>query len=174
MARKVLTRSDVLDALSASPRRIAHLTSGIPAAQLQTPPGPKEWSVNEVLAHLRSCADVGGAAIAAIVAEDGVTLKGVDPRTWIKKTDYPRLAFRQSFRAFSAQRDELLAILEPLPPAAWSRRAIVTGGGVSSEKTVSFYAEWLAGHEQRHLRQIAQIVGRRDDQILRGRTLVRR
>lgn len=158
MPERLLPIEQVLTLLAEAPPRIAALTAGLSPAELRTRPGPDEWSANGVLAHLRSCADVWGDCIATIVAEDRPTLRAVDPRTWMERTDYPDLAFRPSFDAFAAQRDELLAVLEPLPPEDWSRVATVTGAGKPLGRTVHFYAQWLATHERTHLRQIQRTV----------------
>jgi thiaminase len=61
-------------------------------------------------------------------------------------------------QAFTAQRAALLAVLQPLTPEAWSRTALVTGAGKPRERTVQIYAQWLANHEQSHIRQIERIV----------------
>ena len=61
-----------------------------------------------------------GDCIATILAEDRPTIRAVNPRTWIKKTDYPNLEFRPSLRAFTTQRADLLAVLKALPPEGWS------------------------------------------------------
>jgi hypothetical protein len=111
-----------------------------------------------VLAHLRACGDIWGGCIAAIVAEERPTLRAVNPRTWIEQTDYPELEFQPSLRAFAAQRADLLALLEPLPPDGWGRSATVTGAGKVLERTVLFYADWLARHERPHVKQIERIV----------------
>ncbi len=104
-----------------------------------------------------------GGYIATIAAEEHPTIRAVNPTTWIKQTDYPELEFAPSFRAFGRQRAELLALLRPLPRAAWSRSATVTGGGSPRERTVLDYARWLANHERSHLRQIARLAsGPRD------------
>lgn len=157
-ASKSLTIDQVLTLLAEAPSRIAALTAGLKPAQLNNAPKPGEWSVNEVLAHLRSCADVRGDIIPTILAEDHPTLRAIDPRTWIKQTNYLDMDFRPSFEAFARQRAELLAILEPLPLAAWSRAATVTGAGKILERTVLFYAQWLAGHERQHVKQVKRIV----------------
>ncbi len=93
-----------------------------------------------------------------MLAEDRPTLRAVNPTTWIKRTDYPDLEFEPSFDAFAAQRADLLAVLELLPPEAWSRAATVTGAGRVLERTVLFYARWLAGHERPHVKQVERIV----------------
>jgi len=62
-----------------------------------------------------------------VLDEDEPTIRAINPRRWIKDTDYPALEFAPSLRAFSRQRAGLLALLEPLPPKAWTRTANVTG-----------------------------------------------
>ncbi len=152
-----LTSERLLTLLAATPPRLAALTVDLTPAHLRTSPASDEWSANDVLAHLRACADMWGACITAMVAEDSPTLRAINPRTWINQTDYLELDFQPSLRAFTAQRAELLAILEPLPPEGWSRAATVTGAGKPLERTVLFYAEWLARHERPHLKQIERI-----------------
>lgn len=143
--------------LAAAPPRIAALTDGLTPTQLRTVPDPDGWSVNDVLAHLRSCSDVWGDCIRVLIAEDHPTLRAINPRAWITQTDYPALEFEPSFRAFATQRAALLAFLEPLPPAAWSRTATLTGAGRPLVRTVVSYAERLAIHERQHYKQIERI-----------------
>lgn len=158
MPSRSLTTEQVLTLLAETPTRLAALTAGLAPAQLRTTPDHDGWSANDVLAHLRACADVWGGCIAAIIAEETPMLRAIDPRTWIKQTDYPDLEFRSSLRTFTTQRADLLAVLEPLPPDGWLRSATVTGAGKPLERTVHFYAQWLARHERTHVKQIGRIV----------------
>ena len=158
MPDRPLTFEQVLALLAETPARLAALTAGLAPAQLRSQPDQDAWSANDVLAHLRACADVWGGCIAAMLAEDRPTLRAVNPRTWIERTDYRDLEFGPSLRAFAAQRADLLAVLEPLLPADWSRAATVTGAGKVLERTVRSYAEWLARHERPHVKQVARIV----------------
>ncbi len=68
------------------------------------------------------------------------------------------LAFEPSFRAFRDQRASLMALLKPLPRSCWSRAATVTGAGAPLERTVLFYAEWVARHERPHVEQVERLV----------------
>lgn len=158
MTKSSLTFEQVLTLLAETPRRIAALTNGLTPAQLQTPPNHDEWSANDVLAHLRACADVWGNCIVAIIAEDMPTLRAVNPLTWIKKTDYLELEFQPSLRSFTTQRADLLTVLEPLPHEGWSRASTVTGAGNVLERTVLFYGQWMARHERQHIKQVERIV----------------
>ncbi len=158
MPSRSLTIEQVLTLLAETPPRIAALTAGLAPAQLHTRPNHDEWSANDVLAHLRACADVWGNCIMAMIAQDTPTLRAVNPLTWIKKTDYLEREFRPSLRSFATQRADLLAVLEPLPPEGWSRAATVTGAGKVLERTVLVYAQWLARHERQHVKQVERIV----------------
>lgn len=158
MPQGPLTIEQVLTLLVQAPPRLAELTAGLKPAQLRTTAVLGEWSAVEVLAHLRACADVWGTCIATTIAEDEPTLKAVNPRAWITKTDYPELDFLVSLHSFTAQRAELVAVLESLPDNAWSRTATVTGAGKILERSVLFYARWLARHERQHIKQIERLV----------------
>jgi hypothetical protein len=155
---RALTIEQALTLLEATPPRLAALTDGHAPAQLRTAPGLDEWSANDVLAHLRACADMWGGYIMAILAEDTPTLRAVNPRTWIEQTNYRELDFRPSLQAFTTQRAELLAMLKPLPAAGWSRSATITGAGKPLTLTVLSYAQRLARHERPHVKQIERIV----------------
>ena len=157
MARELLTTAQILTLLAENPERIAALTDGLASAQLIMRPRDA-WSANDVLSHLRSCSDVWGRCIATMLAEDHPTLRAVNPRTWIKSTNYLELEFHPSFWSFKKQRRDLLAILEPLPDKAWSRSATVTGAGNELRRTVHLYSQWLARHERTHVKQIERIV----------------
>ena len=158
MPNKTLTIEQVLSLLVETPRRIDALTADLTPAQLHTTPARDEWSANDVLAHLRACADVWGNCMVTMIAKDRPTLRAVNPWTWINSTNYLELEFRPSWRAFGRQRAELLAVLDPLPLKGWSRTATVTGAGAVLQRTVLFYGRWLAGHERPHVKQVERIV----------------
>ena len=160
MARGVMTNHQVLELLHLTPARLRELSRGIDDELLATPPDGDEWSPREVLAHLRACCDRWGEAATRIVREDGPTIQGINPRHWIKQTDYPTLAFSTSLRAFVRQRKALLGVLDPLDDAQWRRTGTTVGAGAPLTHSVYFYAEHLARHERTHVKQLAKMVGR--------------
>ena len=137
--------------LAATPSRLAAV-AGSPG--LDERPGPDDWSAGEVLAHLRSCGEVWGGCIRRILAEDVPTIRAVNPRTWIERTDFAELGFADHLPAFLESRRSLLELLSGLDVAAWERRALVTGAGRPVERTVLSYAAWLASHERPHVAQL--------------------
>jgi len=157
MSKTSLPIEQILDLLNKHPQQIAELTANLTSAQLHTPPSAGEWSINDILAHLRSCEDMWGKAINTLLAQDKPTIKAVNPTTWIKQTNYPEQKFRTSLRTFTQQRTELLATLNTLPHKSWSRSATVTGAGKPLTLTVFSYANRLAIHERAHVKQIGRI-----------------
>jgi uncharacterized damage-inducible protein DinB len=148
----------VLNSLAATPRLIATASEGLSPAQLRFKPDDDTWSMNEVLAHLRACADVWGKSIMAMIVQDHPTLRYISPRSWIKRTDYLSLHFRLSFEAFSTQRQALLQSLKALEPIDWSRGATFTATTKGREQTVLSYAQRISRHEVEHCEQISTLV----------------
>jgi len=157
MPRRSLAVDRTLTLLAENPPRIAELTAGLSPAQLRAIPGPDEWSANDVLAHLRCCADVWGGGIRTMIDQESPTIRAVSPRGWIKRTNYLDLEFAPSLHAFVAQRADLLALLDPLSAMDWSRTATVRNSGKAQTWTMLSYVERLANHEQQHLDQFARI-----------------
>ncbi len=159
MTNKYLPIDKILAILKETPPRLTKLTSGLVSAQLHIAPSAGEWSVNEVLAHLRACDDVwGNYYIMTILAQDQPTIKARNPRTWIKNTDYLEQDFQSSLRAFTKQRKKLLAVLESLSSKDWARTNTLIGAGKPLRQTLISHADGLARHERAHLKQIEHIL----------------
>lgn len=158
MARTELPLEQTLALLAGAPERIAEMAAGLDPAQLRARPNEDEWSANDVLAHLRSCSDVWGDCIRTMLVEDGPTIRAIDPRTWQRRTDYPDLEFCPSLDAYTAQRSDLMAVLESLSPEDWSRTATMTGAGKPIVRTLRSFAERLAIHERPHIKQIRRVI----------------
>jgi hypothetical protein len=149
----------IVTALAEQPKAIASVTSDLSEPRLHAVPDRGEWSLNDVLAHLRACSDTWGRYIATILADDRPTIKAMNPTTWITHTDYRELEFAPSLRAFRRQRARLLTLLRSLPTSGWSRAAIVTGAGRPRDVTVIEYARRLANHERSHVKHIERLAG---------------
>jgi uncharacterized damage-inducible protein DinB len=148
----------VLMVLSETPKEIARIARGRSHQQLHRKPEANAWSPQEIVAHLRACADVWGRSIDRMLAEDHPTICYVSPRTWIKKTDYLQQDFRDSLRAFSHGRATLVETLRGVDTQGWLRRATFTATTLGREATVLSYATRIADHEVRHLGQLHRTV----------------
>jgi uncharacterized damage-inducible protein DinB len=148
----------VLTLLSGTPRDIARIVKGLSERQLQRQPHTDAWSAQQVVAHLRACADAYGHWITRMLAEDHPTIRYVSPRGWIRKTDYLQHNFSETLDGFSKERSRLLAVLTTLKPGEWARGATFTGTVSGRNGTVLSYAARMANHEVGHLDQIRRTV----------------
>ena len=148
----------VLKVLATTPRRIAAASQVFENARLHFKPDEATWSANELLAHLRACADVWGKSMLMMLAQDQPTLRYVSPRTWIRKTDYLELEFGVSLQAFTRQRQELVKSLKVLEIKDWSRSATFTATTKGRQQTVFSYARRMANHENEHCEQLEALL----------------
>lgn len=145
---------ETLALLTESPGRIAAATRELEHVALHAQPEPGAWSINDILAHLRACADVWGGTIESMLSEQDPALPEIHPRQWIKRTDYREQSFQDSFRSYFEQRGQLLNTLKGLAFDDWSRGALIGG----RRHTVFSQARRLAKHEDEHCRQIEEML----------------
>ena len=148
----------VLKQLAATPRQLAALSRHWDDSRLQARPGDETWSPNEILGHLRVCADVWGKSIMAMIMQDHPTMRYVSPRSRLKKTNYLQLEFGVSLEAFAQQRKDLLQVLKALSHQDWSRGATFTATTRGREQTVLSYACRMANHEGVHCEQMQAVL----------------
>jgi len=140
--------------LSKTPLRISQAAKRLDEARLQFKADMKSWSANDILAHLRSCADLWTHSIYAMLAEDEPVLSDINERNWAKATRYSELPFAESFQVFSLQRENLLRVLKVLPCESWGRSAII----FERRHTVFTQTRRMVKHEQEHCEQIASLL----------------
>jgi len=143
-----------LQIISETPQRIRDAVKNIDEARLQFKADAKGWSVNDILAHLRSCADLWGHSIYAMLAEKEPVFSDVDERKWAKATRYFELPFAESFEAYALQRASLLRVLRDLPFESWERSAII----FERRHTVFSQVRRMAKHESEHVAQIEALL----------------
>ena len=140
--------------LSETPQRIVQAVDDMDPARLQQRVDAKSWSANDILAHLRSCADLWTHSIYAMLAEMEPQFSDIDERKWAKITRYVELPFEESFQAFSLQRKNLLRVLQELPFESWERSAIIFG----RKHTVFTQTRRMAKHEAEHIEQLESLL----------------
>ena len=84
---------ETLAMLGEAPRYIETLAKTVTANALGMKPDRDSWSLREILAHLRTCADIWGKDIRQMLNEDKPTIRYVSPRSFMKKTKYASTEF---------------------------------------------------------------------------------
>ncbi len=139
-----------LDILTSTPRRLVTCTAGVGEHELHESPGLGQWSVAEVLAHLRACEELWSYSIYAMLSQENPTLALLDERKWARVTRYAEGSFQNNFQTFVLRRAELVAVLRGLPFDAWSRSADIGG----RRHTIFGQVRRIALHELEHVEQI--------------------
>lgn len=140
--------------ISETPQRITQAAKGLEESRLQFRPEGKSWSVNDILAHLRSCADLWTHSIYAMLAENEPVFSDINERKWTKVTRYAELPFAESFHVYSLQRENLLRVFKDLPFESWERSAMI----FERKHTVFTQVRRMAKHEQEHVKQIEALL----------------
>lgn len=143
-----------LKLIEETPHFLAQATEGMDDAFLRAKSEKKSWSANDILAHLRSCADIWTYSIYAMLAAHDPELPDINERKWANVTCYAALPFAKSLEAFSLQRENLLWVLKALPFEAWEKSAMIFG----RKHTIFTQTRRLAKHETEHCEQIKELL----------------
>src|SRR5574340_244034 len=98
----------VLALLQETPGRLEAMAAKHSAAALAAQPDAKSWSAQEILAHLRACADLWTHSIYAMLAEKTPELPDLDERKWVRAAAYAEVPFKEALVVFKLQRGNLV------------------------------------------------------------------
>lgn len=142
----------LIHTLRASPAALANLTAEIPKSHWIDRPFPGEWSLTEILCHLRDADhEVNLPRMKTVLHEFNPFLVGMDTDSWAVERLYNQQDGPTALHDFTHYRMEILHILDHLSPKDWDRPARhAIFGPTRLEELVSI----AAGHDRLHLRQV--------------------
>ena len=140
-------RQDRIDRYARGPARLKAALGRVPEEARKWRPGPKKWSVHEVVCH---CADSelnAAARIRYLVAEKDPVIVGYDQAEWAKRFDYHQHPIETALQTVEAVRANTVALLRHLPADAWSREGRHTETGrYAVDDWLNSYGEHLEKH----------------------------
>lgn len=145
---------DLLDALRATPGIYEAVLQDCTQEQAQAARGgDEEWSVVEVICHLRDAEERALERMRLIRDKVDPHLTSYDQERWARERNYAVASLREALTAFVRFRELHTAELAKLPAQEWER----TGqheeqGGI----TISSHALHLVSHDMIHAAQIAR------------------
>ena len=153
--------ASLLALLRASPAALAGLLGPLPAEALRARITDEEWSVTEVLCHLRDVErEVDQPRIRKILDEEEPFIAAEMPDEWAKPRSYQDQDGMGALREFTALRIQTLEMLTGLEPDQWSRKARHSIlGPTSLQEMVGFNAE----HDRLHIQQIWKTLEGREE-----------
>ena len=151
------TAKDLIDALRAAPVVLDTLLTGVTQTQaMQARGGDENWSVVEVLCHLRDAEERAVERMRLMRDQSEPMLAAFDQEQWAHERNYAAADLREALKSFLQFRAAHLAELSLLPMESWDRT------GYHSEMgriTLASHTLHIVSHDAIHLAQIARQLG---------------
>jgi hypothetical protein len=148
---------DLIDALEATPETLAALLVGVSQAQARAARGGDEnWSVIEVLCHLRDAEEISLQRMQAMRDQENPAITGYDQEALAHARNYRDADLRSALKDFTAFRERYTAALSALKPESWERT-----GQHNEIGQITIFAHTIhhAAHDAIHCAQIARQLG---------------
>jgi FMN phosphatase YigB (HAD superfamily) len=142
----------LLAVLRSTPAAIASMLAQLSSSQWKGTPQPGEWSVTEIMCHLRDVdLEVNLPRLKKVLEQDNLFVPGMETDVWAKERGYSRQDGLEALDDFTTARVELIEQLQNMDEATWNRKIRHAIFGPSTfRELVSFMAE----HDRVHVRQI--------------------
>ncbi len=148
------TTRDLLDAFKATPDTLAALLKGVSQKQAQAARGGEEnWSVVQVLCHLRDAEEIGLQRDIAMRDQANPEIAPYDQEKLASERNYAGQELKKALADFKRLRLEHVALLEKLTAAEWERPGSHLEVGPI---TILGHILHMACHDAIHCAQIAR------------------
>jgi hypothetical protein len=145
---------ELIETLAATPETLAGLLRGVDEAQARSAIGGDEnWSVIEVICHLRDAEEIGFGRMQAMRDQDKPLVASWDQNALALEKKYAEADLAPALTAFTKTRSEYVAALKALKPEQWER---VGKHNETGDITVLTHALHRTYHDAIHCAQIAR------------------
>jgi hypothetical protein len=130
---------------------LKYAVGGLTEEHAKAHPGPGEWSIAEVAAHLTDSDLVGGDRMKRVIAEENPSLPAFDENAWLTRLRSGEMPVDESVALFDIHRKQMSRILRGCSEQDFSR------AGMHSERGRMTLAELLTvfvNHLDHHLKFI--------------------
>ncbi len=149
-----MRRDEIIAALTAAPARLSEAAAGLSPAQLQAKPAAGEWSVLELVCHMRDYAEIFESRVGRAVNEDNPQVRSYDNDEMSASREYLSQDVDRVLGVHKAIREKMLGELSKLTDAQWKRSVRHPTWG---EPTLEWLMNRCAEHELEHLADIASV-----------------
>ncbi len=126
--------------------------SALPSAAWQRRPSAGEWSLTELICHLRDVErEVNLPRLRSVIETDNPFVAGADTDPWANERDYQSQSGPEALRDFIAARREAARYLRSQPYTVWSRTA---RHAIFGPTQLIEIVGWILDHDRIHLDQI--------------------
>jgi hypothetical protein len=138
--------------LKSTPAATSTLLKEIPVDDWKTRPSEDQWSLCEILCHLRDVdLEINIPRIKTILAEDNPFIEAIDSDVWAVEREYQKQDAVEALEDFVQARIELLDIISELGEEAWQKTARHSIFGPTTTKEL---LKITSRHDRLHMQQI--------------------
>lgn len=148
-------RHETLKALRVTPVVVRALVAGLTAEEARHRPGPAEWAVVEVVAHMADTDERALARVRRMLDERDPALSSFDQDALAVERRYLDMDVADQAERYAAGRADHVSLLESLDDDGWHRTGHHEEHG---SVTVELYEVHVANEDVDHLAQIARNV----------------
>ncbi|HEX7973944.1 MAG TPA: DinB family protein [Anaerolineales bacterium] len=146
--------ASMLATLRSTPAVLHTLCESLDSDTWARRPKPGEWSVCEVLCHLRDVEkEVNLPRLQKVLRESNPFLPGMDTDPWAAQREYICQNGPEAWHLYTTARMELLDLLENLKPEDWQRSA---RHAIFGPTQLSELVSIIAAHDRLHIQQVQQ------------------
>jgi FMN phosphatase YigB (HAD superfamily) len=148
--------SAMMAVLRGSPAGLTTALAEIPEGDWLERPGPEDWSLTEVICHLRDVEnEVNLPRLRMIMSKTNPFIHGVDSDKWASERNYQVQDGQQALSDFITSRLETIDILENLKEGDWEKKGRHAIFGPTDLKEMIMI---ISGHERLHGTQIYKLI----------------
>ncbi|HZW03000.1 MAG TPA: DinB family protein, partial [Anaerolineaceae bacterium] len=141
----------LLAVLQSTPAALDTFTHGLTEGQWRQAPKANEWSLTEIVCHLRDVdREVNLPRLIRVLSEEKAHLTGIDTDPWAKMRDYAAQDGPAALVEFSETRSKIIDLLDHLSPQEWEKGAQHT---IFGPTTLRELMSFIATHDRTHIQQ---------------------
>ncbi len=152
-----MDRREITTYLRSASDELEALCTDLTDEQFAARPDAGQWSVIELICHLRDSVEEEGRRIRRLIEEDNPTLVPYDQDTWAIERNYRADNPKRALTTLRAFFGGLAYQIESLSDGDWQRTGCHAERGVV---TVATCAESEADHAREHLAQVRDVASR--------------
>jgi FMN phosphatase YigB (HAD superfamily) len=148
--------SAMLAILRSTPAALNSLSRGLSVDFWTERPSPTEWSLAEIVCHLRDVdAEVNLPRLEKVSQQTNPFLPGKDTDRWAEERNYIQQDGRSALQRFTQDRIRLVNLLESLSADDWQRPA---RHAIFGPTTLQELVGFIVGHDRLHVRQAYGVI----------------
>jgi hypothetical protein len=148
---KLASRVEIIETLRLLPQRVSEEVRGLSEETLRFRPAEGEWSLKEVIGHLRDFAEIDHERLRRMITQESPFLPGYDQEALVRERNYQEANVQAVLDEMASFRGQTVQLLTELVDASWTRTARHLERGIFS---IRQFVELLVQHEAGHLEHV--------------------